>query len=201
LKQLNNIEELTDEALIKGVALGNGKMLGQLYSRYGSIIRATIKQWYPGFAWEDIEDLVQEIFIAVGASSKKYKEQNSFKSWLFTIAYRKSADMRRSAQRQQKKIQLLTQNEEYLSKRGKEALLDDQSEMRKILRQVLSHLPTELREVIFLRFIQGFSAAEIGQITRVNEITVRTRLHRARMIINNSVDSEHWRKLCKGDAI
>ena len=56
-------------------------------------------------------------------------------------------------------------------------------EKQKIILECLSQLSVPLREVVSLRDIQGFSYAEIADILRVSEGTVKSRLNRGRMAL------------------
>ena len=61
---------------------------------------------------------------------------------------------------------------------AEEALLRDDSS--KLLRQALETLPSDSREVLILREIQGMSYKEISEVTGIPPGTVMSRLSRAR---------------------
>jgi RNA polymerase sigma-70 factor (ECF subfamily) len=192
------IEELSDAVLMAGVVRGNSVMLGQLYRRYGASVRVAICQWYPGVPHADIDDLLQEIFLGLARASKNYSEQERFKPWLFTIAYRKATDMQRSAKRRNRAEEIMVQEEENLAIWRTAADVETRDAMRRTIQKVFDLLPAALREVLFLRVVEEFTANEIGQITGLNEVTVRTRLHRARAMILDNADASLWRKLLEG---
>jgi RNA polymerase sigma-70 factor (ECF subfamily) len=66
------------------------------------------------------------------------------------------------------------------------SLADDQvmrAEMRNSLIQALTHLPQVYRIPVILRDIQGLSTEEASAILRVKPQTLKSRLHRGRLIL------------------
>ena len=190
----------SDAALMAGVARGDGAMLGELYRRYGHTVRMAIWRWFPQNASADADDLVQDIFLALGASAKTYREQERFKAWLFTIAFRKATDMTRAASRRGKDMERRRLDEANSPGWNAAVSHETRSEMRVAVRQMLDLLPHESREVLLLHVVDGFTAAEIGRITGVDETTARTRLHRARKRVLEHTESSKWKLLLEGGA-
>ena len=182
------------------VAKGESAPLGELYLRYGRVMRGAILRWLPGCSVADTEDLVQDIFIALGASAKKYRESGRFSAWLFAIAYRKTMDFGRIRIRRNRNQVMTNVIVSESSGAGHQVSHDVHIEMRMAVRRLVEQLPRELREVLFLKIVEGFSAGEIGQITGVAEATVRTRLHRARHEIRALAGVEKWKELLEGGA-
>jgi RNA polymerase sigma-70 factor (ECF subfamily) len=66
------------------------------------------------------------------------------------------------------------------------SLADDhvlRGEMRRRLVEALTHLPTVYRVPVLLRDIQGLSTEEASAILRVKPQTLKSRLHRGRLIL------------------
>ena len=74
-----------------------------------------------------------------------------------------------------------------------EAALDQAAvqdrEHREVLEAVLS-LPSKYREVVYLHYYEGYTAAEIGAILRKRENTVYTLLRRAREQLRQKLEGE-----------
>ena len=183
-----------------GVAKGESAPLGELYLRYGRVMRCAILRWVPGCSVADTEDLVQDIFIALGASARKYRENGRFSAWLFAIAYRKSMDFGRARIRRNRNREMSSLVAPASSGAEHQVPHDIHVEMRMAVRRLVEKLPSELREVLFLKIVEGFSASEIGEITGVAETTVRTRLHRARHEILSCAGAEKWKELLQEGA-
>jgi RNA polymerase sigma factor (sigma-70 family) len=193
----NMWDDKTDAELMVGVAAGNSAMLGVLYCRHGRAVQKALRRWSPDVSTADVDDLVQEIFVALGASARNYREQSKFKAWLFTVAHRKAQDLHRSRVRRGE----LDMRDTDIGEMNGVACSDCEglrAEMRDAIKRILSKLPDELREVLWLKAAEGFASGEIARIIGVGEVTVRTRLHRARQLLLASADAAQWKKLVAG---
>jgi RNA polymerase sigma-70 factor (ECF subfamily) len=57
------------------------------------------------------------------------------------------------------------------------------------LRRVVDHLPTEFRVVVVLRYYAGMEPTDIGAGLGVSPVTVRTRLHRALLMLRERLNA------------
>ena len=124
---------------------------------------------------EDARDVVQTAFEKLWKSRHEVEASKS-KSYLFTIAYHQMIDHIRKT----KRIQL---REEF----REEARVTDKPvhNLKKVLEEALSRLGETQRSLVLLKDYEGYSYAEIGQITGLNESQVKVYLHRARMQLKN----------------
>ncbi|MGB6408415.1 MAG: sigma factor-like helix-turn-helix DNA-binding protein, partial [Planococcus donghaensis] len=53
-------------------------------------------------------------------------------------------------------------------------------------------LPIKYREAILLYYYHEFTINEISKLLNCPESTVKTRLHRAKILLRNSVDTSEW---------
>ncbi len=56
------------------------------------------------------------------------------------------------------------------------------------LRQALAALPPSHRVILVLREIEGLSTRDVAAITEISEANVKTRLHRARVMLRNQLE-------------
>jgi RNA polymerase sigma factor (sigma-70 family) len=127
---------------------------------------------------QDAEDIVQESFL------KAFKAQASFrgseaKTWMLALVRNTAMDFRR---RNKSGIAVPLGDEGYERKDDSpdpERALVDQSR-REQVRQAISHLEPEFREVIVLREIEGLPYKEIASVLGIPMGTVMSRLSRAR---------------------
>jgi RNA polymerase sigma-70 factor (ECF subfamily) len=56
------------------------------------------------------------------------------------------------------------------------------------LRQALQHLPPSYRMIVVMREIEGLSTKEVAAIAGVSEANVKTRLHRARLMLRKQLE-------------
>jgi RNA polymerase sigma-70 factor (ECF subfamily) len=56
------------------------------------------------------------------------------------------------------------------------------------LRQALKRLPPQYRMIVVMREIEGLSTKEVAAIAGVSEANVKTRLHRARLMLRKQLE-------------
>jgi RNA polymerase sigma-70 factor (ECF subfamily) len=113
---------------------------------------------------------------------KKYKEVDYLKSrsYLFSTAYHTMIDGIRKDRRMDDFS--LVPPEEYSHDR-------QYSDLQEILHSALERLPGIQRAVILLRDYEGYSYAEIGEITGLNESQVKVYIYRGRIALKNYIGS------------
>ncbi len=136
---------------------------------------------------DQAEDLTQEVFMKVFRNLSNYNpETGNFVTWVMSVSrnllidhYRQSKDDRVTVS--------TDENEEYSlletmpsDRPGAHAELE-RKESAEILRKALSHLPPQLKEAVILRDLEELSYEEIGEILRVPEGTVKSRINRGRV--------------------
>jgi RNA polymerase sigma-70 factor (ECF subfamily) len=123
---------------------------------------------------QDAEDLTQETFLRAYQSLYRYNPSLSFATWLFTIARRTAASHFRTARH----FEELPEDDQAVEA-DPAKLLESQDEQNSIWRRARALKPKQF-EVLWLRYQEGFSVAEIARIMRTNQIHVKVLLHRAR---------------------
>jgi len=138
---------------------------------------------------EEAEDITQESFVRAYLSLRQLKDNRLFKIWLFKIALNLIRDNKRSAKRKPTvSLDSLGEEQDPLLK-GEEAA-DDSLERKELLERLekeINSLPEELKEVIILRDLQGFSYEEIASLLRCPLGTVKSRLFNARRILREKL--------------
>ena len=126
---------------------------------------------------EDAEDMVQEAYLRAFKFFGGYRGGDS-RSWLLTIVRNTCYTWFQ----QNRSLDLTSEFDEETHSVGGDnpetVLLE--SANSQMLKQALEELPTEFREVVILRELEGLSYREIADITGVALGTVMSRLARAR---------------------
>ncbi|WP_114227227.1 MULTISPECIES: RNA polymerase sigma factor [Sphingomonas] len=128
-------------------------------------------------------DLVQETFVSAHQALSRFDGARSMKAWLSAIAINKCRDWaRRRAVRRMLSFALPMGSEAESVADGQVALDDavaDRQELDRV-RRAISSLPTNLKEPLVLRTIEGMSQAETAEVLGISQKAVETRLYRAR---------------------
>ena len=125
----------------------------------------------------DAEDATERTFVAVLGAIDGYRDEGAtFRSWLFRIAHNQLANTLRSRSRQ--RVESLDGVPEPAASddpAGMASLADD----ARRLRAAVASLSEDRRQVVILRFVDGLSAREIGEVLGRSEGAVRVLQHRA----------------------
>jgi RNA polymerase sigma-70 factor (ECF subfamily) len=126
----------------------------------------------------DAEDATERTFLAVLRALPTFVDEGAtFRSWLFRIAHNTILNARRS--RVRRRTESLPADFEHAAPNADPAgLVADAEELRRVLHAV-ADLPDDRRQVVLLRFVDGLSSREIGQVLDRSEGAARVLLHRA----------------------
>jgi RNA polymerase sigma-70 factor (ECF subfamily) len=144
-----------------------------------------LARWLTGNE-HDAEDVVQDAYLRAAKFFDSFRGGDA-RPWLITIVRRACYDW---LERNRSHQSLTVFDEELHSDQGDEldpAQLALREESREMLRQALSELPIEFREVLVLRELEGLSYKEIAAITSLPPGTIMSRLARARERLRNCV--------------
>ncbi len=127
---------------------------------------------------ETAEDVFQETWIAVMEKIDRFKPDRPFTPWLFRIARNRAYDKLR-AKRRRVFLSISPDPEEGIPEPPLLDAIDERVVNRDLLARLLAKLPAAQRELLWLRFFEGLSLAEIATTTGARLGTVKTRLHRS----------------------
>jgi RNA polymerase sigma-70 factor, ECF subfamily len=168
------MDRLSDEDLIKLISTGDRLALETLYGRhrvklYHFLRRLTNNE-------TAAEDIVSDVFFDVWQQAGRFEARSTASTWLFAIARFKALSARRERQ--------------HLELGPGEAMIEDPSDdpeslmqkadKGKIIQHCLKLLSSLHREVIDLVYYHEKSIKEAGEILRIPENTVKTRMFHAR---------------------
>ena len=137
---------------------------------------------------EDIEDVVQQVFIKVYVSIRQFDLRSTFSTWLYKIAvnecydYLRKKRVRRLVYEADLSEEQVRQLESLDSGTGIAPPADasQRAEMRQLVGRLLDALQEEDRHMLVLKEVEGLSVVEISEALGINVNTVKVRLFRAR---------------------
>lgn len=168
MKKLNTItamHEPTDEMLVQCAQQGDGTAFNALYDRYLDVVYRRVRYSIPE---TDVEDVTQEVFIAVVRSLKDFRGDSKFRTWLYTLMSRKIADYYRRRDPADFQVKNSLDDDET----DAIAMIPDGTSYASIdnvilIQQALQELPARYQEVILLRFADDLPFLEIA--TRLDQ--------------------------------
>jgi RNA polymerase sigma-70 factor (ECF subfamily) len=135
---------------------------------------------------QDVEDLVQEVFLKAYLAVGRFRPGAPFAPWLHRIAVNACYDHLRSIRRRPEVAldDLAEREKAYLSAGGKS---DDRLAARDLAGRILETLSPKDRLAITLREVQGFDVAEIASALGCTRPAAKVRLFRARRAMQGAL--------------
>jgi RNA polymerase sigma-70 factor (ECF subfamily) len=168
----------------------DGSAVADLASLYGPRIEQLAFRYLKNR--EDAEEVTQDVLLKVYRKIEAFRGDAALSSWIYRITFNTAMSRLRTARfsRHVEVPQPDHQSEEPDRAPAEPAdwssLADDQlmrAQMRKKLVEALTHLPEVYRVPVLLRDINGLSTEEASAILHVKPQTLKSRLHRGRLIL------------------
>ena len=174
--------EVNDDQLIAQTLEGNRDAFGELVTKYQVRLYNTMIQIVG--STEDAYDVTQDAFLQAYLRLDTFRRSSKFYTWLYRIAFNVAVGMRRRHRSHRMAESLQMELHDRLldrENRPEENLISQEN--IKTVRDAVERLEHEFRSVVILRELEEFSYEEIAEILEIPIGTVRSRLHRARMLI------------------
>lgn len=177
--------ELSDEIALHRAIQGDKDAFGVLYERYVGRIYNYV--YYRTGNPHDAEDLTARVFFRAMRQIRNYQDRGlPISAWLYRIAHNLVANWHRDRSRRPEipiddGFQLQQRNEH-----PETALM--QNEERDYLLLVIRGLPADRQQLLFLKFVEHFSNAEIGQIMGRTEGAVKSLYHRTLLSLREDMN-------------
>jgi RNA polymerase sigma-70 factor (ECF subfamily) len=146
---------------------------------------------------EDAEDVMQESLLKTYQHVKRIGEPESFRTWLYTTV-RNACLMKRRRRTGEPAAFVSVEQDIDRTQRSAAAHLADQSvpvdqqlvanSRNGRLRDALKTLPASYRMIVVMREMEGLSTKEVADITGLSQDNVKTRLHRARLMLRRRLE-------------
>lgn len=148
-------------------------------------VQPRVYRWALGFTADpdDADDVAQEAFVLMYRRLHQYSRQSSFEGWLYQITRRVANQRQRTGRRRARLAALDEARRElhaYLTDPGARI---DRERMIAIVMAHLELLPPRQRELFDLVDLQGYTPAEVAELTGANPSTIRANLFKARATI------------------
>ncbi len=191
---------MEDVELINKIRTGQTEAYGDLVRKYEDRVFNTC--WRICGHLEDARDVTQEAFLKAYEGLSAFRRDSGFYTWIFRIAVNLALTKRRDAARRQ-----TTSLEEAAGSLGIQArdLLrraspqsdpgsDEVTELHARLVSAIHDLEPDYRAVVVLRDIEGMDYETIARILDIPTGTVKSRLHRARVILSTALQPAKARR-------
>ncbi|MDB5224506.1 MAG: polymerase sigma factor SigW [Candidatus Adlerbacteria bacterium] len=175
-----------DEQLAAQLQAGDKEVFGTFVERY----EAKLLRYGTKFLsrTEDIEDIVQEVFVSAYQNIQSFDTSQKFSPWLYRIAHNAYVN---ALKKNSRLPRVMFDFDTLLSHQAYEdpaAAERDRADMRVIVDKGLEQLAPKYREVVVLYYLEELDYKEIAEVLQVPTGTVGVRLRRAKEALQAAYD-------------
>jgi RNA polymerase sigma-70 factor (ECF subfamily) len=183
-------QQNAERDLIGRMRARDGSAVTDLASLYGPRIQQLAFRYLKN--WEDAEEVAQDVLLKVYRKIEAFRGDTALSSWIYRITFNTAMSRLRSGKSNHgAEVQTAESHVDGMEHVQAEpadwtSLADDQvmrAQMRKKLIDALTYLPEVYRVPVLLRDINGLSTEEASAILKVKPQTLKSRLHRGRLIL------------------
>lgn len=140
---------------------------------------------------EEAEDATQEAFLSLHRHGHRFRREARFSTFLYRVAANAALNRRRSLGRARARVEELGRRQ-LVGDEGPVSAPDPEAavhgvQVQQAVQQALLELPRDLRMAVVLFDIEGRAYKEIADVLGVPEGTVKSRIHRGRSALRESL--------------
>lgn len=147
----------------------------------------------------EAEDVAQEVFITVFKQIDNFREESKFSTWLYRVAVNHCKNRLKYLKRRHDKDR--DEINDDTTTAGSNGTIGsplpsspdralEGAQMEKVLAEAIKSLDEEQRLVVILRDVEDLTIEEICAITELPDGTVKSRLHRARLVLRKKLQRQ-----------
>jgi RNA polymerase sigma-70 factor (ECF subfamily) len=188
-------DTLSDEELVPLVRERDGAAVRTLTQRYNRRLFRVARSILRDDA--EAEDVVQESYVRAFTGLDMFRGDASFGTWITRIAMNEALGRLR---RRRPTVDWETYGENRMQAEiidfPVSAASNDpertmaQGEIRVVLERAIDALPDSFRAVFVARLVEGMTVEETADLFGLKPETVKTRLHRARLLLRDAMDKQ-----------
>jgi RNA polymerase sigma-70 factor (ECF subfamily) len=182
--------ESTETQLIRRVCRGEPEAFEELVRPYERMVYLTAISILRNQA--DAEEVAQDAVLKAFSKLSSFRGECKFSTWLVQITYNEARMRLRKDRRHLYESLDEQQKGDYWPRDfadwrpiPSESLEED--ETRQALQDAINSLSPTYREIVVLRDVQNLSIKDAATILGLSEATVKTRLHRARLLLRDAL--------------
>jgi RNA polymerase sigma-70 factor, ECF subfamily len=176
--------EASDESLVARVVAGDTAAFEGLMRRHNRrVFRATRAILSSD---DEAEDAMQEAYVSAFTHLRDFGGRSRFSTWLVRIAVYEALGRLRRGKRLTSLDDAALEEEPMATTRSPEGAASD-VELRALLETAVDALPVGFRTVFVMRAVEELSVEETAEALDIPAETVRTRHHRARAFLRDTL--------------
>jgi RNA polymerase sigma-70 factor (ECF subfamily) len=144
----------------------------------------------------DAEDVTQDVLLQIIRKLDTFRGQSAFPTWLHRVTVNAALAHRRKRSTREdhlvrEPLDNFLEDGQHATAVGRWSVQPDRAaldrETRGLIEQAIAQLPEAYRDVYVLADVEGLSNAEIAEMLGTSVSAVKSRLHRARLVMRNAL--------------
>jgi RNA polymerase sigma-70 factor (ECF subfamily) len=177
---------LSDEEVIARIVAGEKALFEVLMRRYNQRVYRAVRAVLHDDT--EAEEVMQQAYINAYTHLHQFAERARFSTWLTRIAVNEAIARRRKLR---SPLRATSDTEDTMNDFAAAGPSPEQeaitTDLRATLEAVIGHLPENYRSVFVLREVEGMSTSETADALSVSDDVVKTRLHRAKLMLREAL--------------
>ena len=170
-------EAAQDAALVERFRAGEAGAFDAIVARHRPRVTRLSHRLLGWGGGADVEDVVQDVFLAAFESLHRFRGQSALATWLTSVTLNRCRRHRRGWAARWRRLRRFAGRSEAIEPADRPAERDDVVER---VRAAVRQLSPADREVVVLYHLQGHAVAEVCELLGATKGAVEVRLHRAR---------------------
>jgi RNA polymerase sigma-70 factor, ECF subfamily len=162
-------------SLVERAKAGETSAFSELFAQHHRQVARQLAFLVPS---ADVEDVLQEVFIEVFRSIRRFEGKSALSTWLYRVTVHVALKARRKHTRS--RLEIVEDVPDQPDGRPLPADTTLRAERSERVEKLLQELSPKKRAVLVMHDLQGMEASAIAEILDTNILTVRTRLFYAR---------------------
>jgi RNA polymerase sigma-70 factor, ECF subfamily len=171
-------DRLYERLLVLRCQTGEAAAFSEIIERYGPRLRYYLGQMVE--RCDEVDDVLQEVWLAVFRKVATLAEPAAFRAWLYRIAHDKAS---LSLRRRPREIRLEASN--FFDGEERDEFSAEDAEQ---IHAALAKLDGLHREVLILRFVEEMNYEQLARVTDCPVGTIRSRLHYAKCALRREIE-------------
>jgi RNA polymerase sigma-70 factor, ECF subfamily len=187
--------QLSDRELLRRAQQGDAAAFAVLIRRHDRYLYRVARSILAND--HEAEDVVQETFLRAFNGLGDFRGLATLRTWLTRIALNEAIRLRRQHRSTVDLVSLPAvragnpmQADGFLAASPDPERAAARSQIRRVLERAIDGLPASFRVVLVLRDVEEMSVAQTAKLLGIREETVKTRLHRARRMLRETLGEQ-----------
>jgi RNA polymerase sigma-70 factor, ECF subfamily len=181
------MDQLSDEKVVEAILLGDKDLYREIIRRYDEKLTRYLRKFSSDH--DDIEDILQVVFIKAYKNLYGFDINKKFSSWIYRIAHNEAVNHLKRTKN--KKVCLDDVEYRLIDEKADIKTEADRMFLKEDIERVIGRLDVKYREPIVLFYFEELSYEEISDVLRIPKNTVGTLILRGKNLMKSYLEESN----------